>query len=66
VVPDGGAWLRVADDAAGERLWQTADEASDARAEAERARAEAESARAEAAEAKLAEVMAAMAAMKGR
>jgi Uma2 family endonuclease len=66
VVTDDGARLRVADDEAGERLWQTADEASDARAEAERARAEAESARAEAAEAKLAEVMAAMAAMKGR
>ena len=47
VVTDGGTRLRIADDAAGERLWLTGEESERARAESERARAESERARAE-------------------
>jgi Uma2 family endonuclease len=47
VVTDQGTRLRVADDDAGERLWLTGAEASDARADDERARADAERARAD-------------------
>lgn len=50
VVTDGGTRLRVADDAAGEKLWPTRAEAERQRAEAERARAEAERVRADAAQ----------------
>jgi Uma2 family endonuclease len=63
VVTDGGKRLRVADDAAGERLWPTAEEAERERADAERERADAERERAKVAEAEVTALRATLAAM---
>ena len=61
VAVEGGAKLRIATDAAGTDLWQTAEEAERAAKEAERAAKEAERAAKEAALARVAELEAALA-----
>jgi Uma2 family endonuclease len=66
VVTDGGTRLRIADDAAGERLWLTGEESERARAESERARAESERARAESERARADALAAELAALRAR
>ena len=66
VVTDQGTRLRIADDEGGTRLWQTAREAADARADAESARANAERARADAESARADALAARLAALEGR